>query len=183
MALQTSCSVPRPGELTELSLPPKTWQQYPGHRPLSPRRKQRGWSWWESQGISELGSGTEPLRGRLIPPAPSQHMGTPTPTQPQPKTKKDTDPNVGDARLTWGAGRQALRMASELVCRWGYLGSCRMGCMLKACLLFMDIMIGLGAGQGRSGLPGSGGAVLSASAARHRGHYSPAPPPPRTLIG
>lgn len=36
---------------------------------------------------------------------------------------------------------QALRMASELECRGVYLGSCRIGCMLKGCLLFIDIMI------------------------------------------
>ena len=44
-------------------------------------------------------------------------------------------------KLTDGVGRQALRMASELECRGVYLGSCRMGCILKGCLLFMDIMI------------------------------------------
>lgn len=44
-------------------------------------------------------------------------------------------------RLTDGVGRQALRMASELECRGVYLGSCRIGCMLKGCLLFIDIMI------------------------------------------
>lgn len=38
-------------------------------------------------------------------------------------------------------GRQALRMASELECSGVYLGSCRMGCILKGCLLFIDIMI------------------------------------------
>lgn len=43
--------------------------------------------------------------------------------------------------LTDGVGRQALRMASELECRGVYLGSCRMGCILKGCLLFIDIMI------------------------------------------
>lgn len=43
--------------------------------------------------------------------------------------------------LTDGVGRQALRMASELECRGVYLGSCRIGCMLKGCLLFIDIMI------------------------------------------
>lgn len=59
-------------------------------------------------------------------------------------------------RLTWGAGRQALRMASELVCRWGYLGSCRMGCMLNACLLFMDIMVGEERGRGAPGSPAPG---------------------------
>lgn len=32
-------------------------------------------------------------------------------------------------------------MASELECRGVYLGSCRMGCMLNGCLLFIDIMI------------------------------------------
>lgn len=42
--------------------------------------------------------------------------------------------------LTDGVGRQALRMASELECRGVYLGSCRMGCILKGCLLFIDIM-------------------------------------------
>lgn len=40
-----------------------------------------------------------------------------------------------------GVGRQALRMASELECSGVYLGSCRMGCMLKGCLLFIDIMM------------------------------------------
>lgn len=44
-------------------------------------------------------------------------------------------------RLTDGVGRQALRMASELECSGVYLGSCRMGCILKGCLLFIDIMI------------------------------------------
>lgn len=43
--------------------------------------------------------------------------------------------------LTDGVGRQALRMASELECSGVYLGSCRMGCMLKGCLLFIDIMM------------------------------------------
>lgn len=43
--------------------------------------------------------------------------------------------------LTDGVGRQALRMASELECRGVYLGSCRIGCILKGCLLFIDIMI------------------------------------------
>lgn len=43
--------------------------------------------------------------------------------------------------LTDGVGRQALRMASELECRGVYLGSWRMGCILKGCLLFIDIMI------------------------------------------
>lgn len=46
-----------------------------------------------------------------------------------------------DFGLTDGVGRQALRMASELECRGVYLGSCRMGCILKGCLLFIDIMI------------------------------------------
>lgn len=32
-------------------------------------------------------------------------------------------------------------MASELECRGVYLGSCSMGCILKGCLLFIDIMI------------------------------------------
>lgn len=43
--------------------------------------------------------------------------------------------------LTDGVGRQALRMASELECRGVYLGSWSMGCILKGCLLFIDIMI------------------------------------------
>lgn len=43
--------------------------------------------------------------------------------------------------LTDGVGRQALRIASELVCSGVYLGSCRMGCILKGCLLFIDIMV------------------------------------------
>ena len=43
--------------------------------------------------------------------------------------------------LTDGVGRQALRIASELECRGVYLGSCRMGCILKGCLLFIDIMV------------------------------------------
>lgn len=43
--------------------------------------------------------------------------------------------------LTDGVGRHARRIASELECRGVYLGSWRIGCMLKACLLFMDIMI------------------------------------------
>lgn len=46
-----------------------------------------------------------------------------------------------DSGLTDGVGRQARRMASELECRGVYLGSCRMGCMLNGCLLFIDIMI------------------------------------------
>lgn len=46
-----------------------------------------------------------------------------------------------EERLTEGVGRHARRMASELEWRGVYLGSCRMGCMLKGCLLFMDIMI------------------------------------------
>lgn len=45
------------------------------------------------------------------------------------------------AGLTDAVGMQALRMASELECSGVYLGSCRMGCMLKGCLLFMDIMM------------------------------------------
>lgn len=43
--------------------------------------------------------------------------------------------------LTEGVGRHALRMASELECRGVYFGSCKIGCILKACLLFMDIMM------------------------------------------
>lgn len=43
--------------------------------------------------------------------------------------------------LTDGVGKHALRMASELECRGAYLGSWRIGCILKGCLLFIDIMI------------------------------------------
>lgn len=46
-----------------------------------------------------------------------------------------------NVELTDGVGRQALRMASELECRGAYLGSWSMGCILKGCLLFIDIMI------------------------------------------
>lgn len=55
---------------------------------------------------------------------------------------------VNRADLTDGVGRHARRIASELECRGVYLGSWRIGCMLKACLLFMDIMIA-DVGEGR----------------------------------
>lgn len=48
---------------------------------------------------------------------------------------------INGADLTDGVGRHARRIASELECRGVYLGSWRIGCILKACLLFMDIMI------------------------------------------
>ena len=46
-----------------------------------------------------------------------------------------------EASLTDGVGRQARRIASELECSGLYLGSWRIGCILKGCLLFIDIMI------------------------------------------
>lgn len=62
--------------------------------------------------------------------------------------------------LTDGVGRQARRMASELECSGVYLGSCRMGCMLKCCLLFIDIMMAE-VSEGRCG-SSSFGSVLVA---------------------
>lgn len=54
--------------------------------------------------------------------------------------------------LTECVGKHALRMASELECRGEYFGSCKIGCILKGCLLFMDIMMAEGR-EGRSCLP------------------------------
>ncbi len=43
--------------------------------------------------------------------------------------------------LTEGVGKHARRIASELECRGVYLCSCRIGCILNGCLLFMDIIL------------------------------------------
>lgn len=112
---------------------------------------------------------------------------------PDPKGKQSwrgtagTEPAESRAGLTWGAGRQALRMASELVCRCGYLGSCRMGCMLNACLLFMDIMVGAERGrpgQGRAlRAPGSGARYCLAPPPGINGIIARPPRPPPTGRG
>lgn len=89
-------------------------------------------------------------------PPPSQTASFPFPATSHPAT------HPPPLTLTCGAGRQALRMASELECRWVYLGSCRMGCMLNACLLFMDIMVAAAAAARKNQKRRAGGRSSSA---------------------